>query len=179
MTRLFVAIDLPGQVKEILAALPRGLPMAKWVAADHLHLTLRFIGDVDDDTFAAIALALKQVSFAPFPLTLCGVGHFPPGRHPHVVWVGMEQSAPLLSLQHFIEAMLAGAGIPPEDRPFSPHITLARLRDAPPNAVERFEKEHLELVCPTFQADRFILYSSLLTRQGAIHTQEAVYPAGS
>ncbi|GFO54059.1 RNA 2',3'-cyclic phosphodiesterase [Geomonas sp. Red276] len=177
MTRLFIALDLPDQVKELLAPLPAGLPMARWVSSDQLHLTLRFIGEVDDDTFAAIALALKQVTFSAFPLTLRSIGHFPPGRHPRVVWVGMARCEPLLSLQRFIEAVLIGTGIPPEDRPFSPHITLARLKDAPPNAVERFEKEHLELVCPTFQVDRFVLYSSTLSRNGALHTQEAVYTA--
>lgn len=176
MTRLFVAIDLPEEVKRTLAGLARDLPSARWVGAEELHLTLRFIGEVDQSTFAAIRSALFAVRFTPFPLTLCGVGHFPPGRRaPRVVWVGMDPCAALLQLQQEVELALIEAGIPPDERRFSPHITLARLREGVPVAVERFEKLHAGFACPSFPVEEFILYSSLLTRSGAIHTKEAVY----
>lgn len=175
--RLFVAIDLPDSVKSSLGGFRKELPFAKWVGAEELHLTLRFIGEVNGETFNAIRSALAAVRFAPFPLTLCGVGHFPPGRRaPRVLWVGMERSAPLLTLQQDVEVALIDAGIAPDERGFSPHITLARLRDALPGACTAFEKTHADLVCPAFDVSEFILYSSVLTPKGAIHTKEAVYP---
>lgn len=176
LTRLFVAIDLPDTVKAPLDGLSRELPLASWVRLEQLHLTLRFIGEVSQQTLSGAKQALQRVRFACFPLTLCGVGHFPPRSHPRVLWVGMEGCEPLLALQREVELALIDAGIPPEERPFSPHITLARLKETAPSAVIQFEKVHAEIACPTFQVSEFILYSSLLTRQGAIHTKEAVYP---
>ncbi|HJV36809.1 RNA 2',3'-cyclic phosphodiesterase [Geomonas sp.] len=176
LIRLFVAIDLPDPVKAPLHGLSRELPHASWVKLEQLHLTLRFIGEVSKQTLSAIADALQRVRFARFPLTLCGVGHFPPRSHPRVLWVGMEGCGPLIALQQEVELALIDAGIPPEERPFSPHITLARLKETAPSAVLQFEKSHAALSCPTFEVGEFILYSSVLTRQGAIHTREAVYP---
>lgn len=175
MPRLFVAIDLPEEVKSLLSGFNRELPIARWVGTDELHLTLRFLGEVGEDTFSAIRSALSKVSFASFPLTLCGVGHFPPRRHPRVLWVGMEPCEPLLKLQQDVELALMDAGISPDDRPFSPHITLARLKETVPVAVAQFETKHRDLTCPTFEVGDFILYSSLLTPKGAIHTKEAIY----
>jgi RNA 2',3'-cyclic 3'-phosphodiesterase len=177
MPRLFVAIDLPEQVKARLIAFPPELPLATWVAVEQLHLTLRFIGEVDDGTVSLMKSSLAKIRFTPFPLTLCGVGHFPPGRHPRVLWVGMQPCDPLIRLQQEVELALIDTAIAPEERRFSPHITLARLKDTPPSAVERFETKHGELTSPTFQVNEFILYSSVLTRHGAIHTKEAVYPS--
>lgn len=176
MPRLFVAIDLPPEVKAIVAGLSRELSGARWVGGEELHLTLRFLGEVDADLFASIKTALAGVAGASFPLGLRGVGHFPPGRHPRVLWVGMETTPPLLRLQRDIELALIGVGVEPDERPFSPHITVARLKDPQPEQVERFETRHAGLVLPPFQVRTFILYSSVLTRQGAIHNQEKIYP---
>jgi RNA 2',3'-cyclic 3'-phosphodiesterase len=177
MPRLFVAIDLPEQVKARLSGFPPELPLATWVGIEQLHLTLRFIGEVDGNTAVLIKSSLSKIRFARFPLTLSGVGHFPPGHHPRVLWVGMQQCDPLIRLQQAVELALIDTAIPPEERRFSPHITLARLKDTPASAVARFETKHGELSCPTFEVTEFLLYSSVLTRHGAIHTKEGVYPA--
>lgn len=176
MPRLFVAVDLPEAVKATLAGLPRDLPGARWVGAEELHLTLRFIGEVDQRTFLAVKEALAAVRFSAFPLTLCRVGHFPPRKIPRVLWVGMDQSEPLAGLQQQVELALVDAAIPPDDRPFSPHITLARFKETTSSAVGIFEKAHADFVCPSFEVTEFILYSSVLTPKGAIHTKEAIYP---
>jgi 2'-5' RNA ligase len=136
---------------------------------------LRFLGEVDHATCSSIMTALSKVSFSAFPLTLCGGGHFPPGKHPRVLWVGMDPSNSLLRLQQDVELALIDAAISPDERRFSPHITLARLKDTPPAAVHGFEIKHADLVCTPFQVTEFILYSSILTHQGAIHNKEAVY----
>jgi RNA 2',3'-cyclic 3'-phosphodiesterase len=175
MPRLFVAIDLPGPLKADLARFTPELPVARWVGAEELHLTLRFIGEVDPETCSAIKTALSGISFAAFPLTLRGVGHFPPNRRPRVLWVGMDPCDRLVQLQLELELALIETGIPADERRFSPHITLARLKETPPAAVNGFEIRHSDLACPPFEVSEFILYSSVLTQQGAIHKKEAVY----
>jgi len=178
MPRLFIAVDLPVPVKKILSEIKQEFTGARWVGSNELHLTLRFLGDADDNQFAALKAALAPIRFAPFPLTLCGLGRFPPGRHPHVLWVGMESSLPLAHLQQQVERAAIEAGFPPEERPFSPHITLARLKEPPSGAVERFVARHGGLTFPGFPVEEFVLYSSVLTRQGAIHTKEAIHRGG-
>jgi 2'-5' RNA ligase len=175
MPRLFVAIDLPEQLKSTLAALAPELPVGRWVGAQELHLTLRFIGEVDQQTCSRIMTALAGLHFAAFTLTLRGVGHFPPDKRPRVLWVGMDPCDRLMQLQQELELALIDAGIPPDERRFSPHITLARLKETAPAAVSGFEIKHRDLVCPPFAVGEFILYSSVLTRQGAIHNKEALY----
>ena len=176
MPRLFVAIDLPQEIKEDLTRFTRELPVARWVPADQIHLTLRFIGEVGPQACAAIKTALSGLSFPEFTLALRGAGHFPPGRHPRVLWVGVEPSDRLSRLQQDLELALLKAGIPPDERPFSPHITLARLRDTAPTKVSSFEERHGELAYPPYQVREVVLYSSVLTSQGAIHHKELSIP---
>ena len=173
MYRLFIAIDLPEQVKEAVAGIAGDLPGARRVPREQIHLTLRFIGEVDEGMFLAIKGLLSAVRSAPFSLTLKGVGHFPPGRHPRVLWVGMEESEPLRELRKMVELALIGAGVAAEERGFSPHITIARLKETPPTRVAVLEEKHRPFVAGPFPVGEFYLYSSILTREGAIHKREA------
>ncbi len=176
MYRLFVAIDLPEQVKDAVAGIAgRELTGARLVPREQLHLTLRFIGDADEAQYQAIKAGLGKIKGAAFSLALKEVGHFPPGRRPRVLWVGMEESAPLLELQEEVERALVGAGVPPEERGFSPHITIARLKETPPVKVMALEEKHRQFSAGPFPVEEFYLYSSTLTREGAIHKREAVY----
>ena len=181
MYRLFVAIDLPSDVKERLRPLCGGLPGARWVDGDQLHLTLRFIGEVDGGVLRDVREQLGTVRSAPFSLVLQGVGHFPPRGQPRVVWVGLEKSGPLGVLHGRVESALADAGLERDGRKFSPHITLARLKETPASRVGRYLEEFGLFRTDPFTVDAFILYSSTLTRHGAVHTPEATYPliAGS
>ena len=176
MPRLFVAIDLPETVKSSLSQISGEMAGAKWVAGAEIHLTLRFIGEVDPETFSRIRKKLSAVSSPPFALSLTGVGHFPPHGHPRVLWVGLEPRPELVLLQQQVEAALQQTGIAAEERPFSPHITLARLKETPASAVARFETLHAGLALPPFEVPEFILYSSVLTPRGAIHRKEEIYP---
>ncbi len=175
MYRLFVAIDLPEEVKNEVAAIGRDLPGARRVPTEQLHLTLRFIGDLDDETCTAVRKALAGVKGESFPLTLRGVGHFPPGKHPRVLWVGFEESMPLMELQQQVELALMEAGIPPDERKFSPHLTLARLKETPPGRITALEERFKDFGAAPFVVTEFYLYSSVLTRSGAIHTREGTY----
>jgi RNA 2',3'-cyclic 3'-phosphodiesterase len=93
-----------------------------------------------------------------------------------VLWVGLAESALLLELQQGVEQALIKAGIPPDERNFSPHLTLARLKETPPDKVARLEERCRDFGAGTFPVEEFHLYSSTLTRAGAIHIQEATYP---
>ena len=176
MYRLFVAVDLPVEVKEAVTDICRNLPGARWVSAEQLHLTLRFIGEADEALFRQVKKALAKVAADPFPLALNGVGHFPPGKNARVLWVGMEQIEPLLKLQRKVELALLDAGIAAEERRFSPHITIARLKETSPGRVAAFEEAHAGFKSAAFPVDAFYLYSSTLTGSGAIHKREAAYP---
>ena len=173
MPRLFVAIDIPEAIRNALTRLAGELPAARWVPEEQLHLTLRFIGEVGPQTCSAITGALSGLSFPRFSLALSGVGHFPPGKHPRVLWVGMEPNDALTRLHQEVELALLSTDIAPDERRFSPHLTLARLKDTAPGAVSWFEARHAELAFPPFEVSEAVLYSSVLTNQGAIHSREA------
>jgi len=132
--RLFIALDPSEQVRARFAALLRQLkaeaPAVKWVAAESLHLTLKFIGEQPEEKLPGLAEALAAVA-PPGHLGLCfrGLGCFPNERRPRVFWVGMEELPELARLAAAIERALEPFGIAPEGRPFSPHLTLGRLRE--------------------------------------------------
>ena len=175
MVRLFVAIDLPAAVKHRLGDLCAGLPGARWVAPEQLHLTLRFIGEVDNEIFADVAEALATASVAPFPLRLSGVGHFPPRGAPKVLWAGVEDGESAARLHRIIEARLRDLGLPPDGRRFSPHVTFARLKATPIGRVRDFLAINGPFATEGFPVSEFHLYSSRLGSGGAIHRIEASY----
>lgn len=174
--RLFVAIDLPDDIRQSVAYTCRGVPGIRWLPPDQLHLTLRFIGEADDAVDAAIRSGLAAITSPAFPLSLQGVGCFPSPRRPRVLWVGLSAGEPLKVLQQKIEAATIAAGIPAEERPFSPHITLARLREHRESDVAPFLARNASFRSEPFTVDAFHLYSSILTAKGAIHRREASYP---
>ena len=173
--RLFIAIDLPERLKDELAIISFGLPQARWVGPEQFHLTLRFIGEVDGALFRDIKSGLESVIGSPFPLTLDSLGCFPPRRDPQVLWVGIENSVELLELRKKVESCLSKLGIAPEQRKFSPHITLARIRKTPLTKVITFLADHALFRLPKFTVSSFHLYSSILTPKGALHRHEAEY----
>ena len=174
--RLFVAIDLPEAVKERLAMISCGLPGARWVKAEQLHLTMHFIGEVDGDRFLDIRDQLAEVSCGSFPMQLQGVGFFPPRKKPRVIWVGLGNNEQLIRLRNRIEAVLVRTGLAPEGRKFAPHITLARLNKTPASKVGSFLEQHSLFISPTFKINEFLLYSSVLNARGAKHYVEQEYP---
>ena len=174
--RLFVALSLPETLRSRLCGLCNGLPGARWVAPDNLHLTLRFIGEVDGRDAEDIDAALSGIHFPRFALTLSGVGEFGDGRRLRSVWVGVEANEMLERLQSKVEQALQRAGQPPEKRKFKPHVTLARFKSHPGGRLESYFAERSLFRCPPFEVTAFTLYSSYLAHEGAIHSPEADYP---
>ena len=175
MIRLFVAIDFPEAVCERLAALCVGVPGARWVDPANLHLTLRFVGEVENPVAGDIDAALSAIHMPPFDLWLRDVGYFGRGRGVRALWAGVAESEDLLRLQGKIENAVCAAGIARETRKFTPHITLARLRSVSASRLQRFVAENADFMAGPVPVERFTLYSSFLSSSGAIHTPEAVY----
>ncbi|MFH2124636.1 MAG: RNA 2',3'-cyclic phosphodiesterase [Pseudomonadota bacterium] len=179
MHRLFVAIDMPQAVKKELAGICSILPGARWVKDEQIHLTLRFIGEVDDGIFQNIGEKLAGIKGLAFTIRLAGLGYFPPHRQPHVLWAGVEPVDPVVVLRDQVESVLVGLGLEAEGRKFSPHVTVARLRDTPIARLRRYLDDHDFFASSEFLVDSFSLYSSLLTHTGAVHRLEAAYPLTS
>lgn len=175
MMRLFIAIDLPKMIKDELALISFGLPQARWVKPEQIHLTLRFIGEVDGALFQELKSALELITGTVFPLTLKGLGCFPPRKDPQVLWVGIEKSDELIKLRKRVDSCLFKFGIAPDPRKFSPHVTLARTRKTHLNRITSFLVDHALLRLPEFTVSNFHLYSSTLTAKGALHRHEAEY----
>lgn len=174
MMRLFVAIALPDPVADSLLMLQGGIPGARWSMREQLHLTLRFIGEVDGRDAAAIDDALASIRSPRFTLELKGVGEFG-GKNPRALWAGVREEAPVMHLQRKIESAVQRAGIAAEERKFSPHITLARLRGPPRDRVITFLSAHALYASIPFEVNNFILYSSTLTPNGSLYRPERSY----
>lgn len=176
MPRLFVAIDLPESLKTTLTGICHGIPGTRWLPPNQLHLTLRFIGDVDNGLFRAIMDGLSGNDLPPAKCHLRSIGCFPAKGRPRVIWAGVsEEATGLFTLQRHLEKEIRRFGITPEERPFTPHITLARLKDPPKEAVFAFLSKNAEFQGGAFTVTAFHLYSSSLTPKGAIHTLERSY----
>jgi len=133
MVRLFVAINPPESVRERIAAGTedlRGLEGIRWVAPDRVHLTLKFLGEVDEGSERSItkALALAAAGHAPFEARVTAPGAFPNIRRPRIIWLGLERGPQLAALQSDLEDALADVGFEREERAFRPHLTLGRVR---------------------------------------------------
>jgi 2'-5' RNA ligase len=178
MKRLFIALDIPDTIRPFLYRRGCSLPYAKAVPEEQIHLTLRFIGEVEGGLFLDIRQALQAVQSSCFDLAIQGAGHFPPRGKPRVVWAGVRPADPVTRLKRKIDGCLQECGITPDKRKFSPHITLARLNDTPVRRVSEFLADNALLSFDAFRVDQFHLYSSRLHAKGAVHTLEASYGLG-
>ena len=178
MKRIFLALCLNELAISLLKNLGGTVPGARPVPADQMHLTLRFIGEVDGSLFNDIREQLLDLDSPKVPLSIRGVGHFPPRGAPRVLWAGIEPSPELTILRNRINNILRQCGVKPDTRKFHPHITLARLKNTSSARVARFLTENCDLSVPPFQVNELILFSSILSSKGAVHTVEQRYNIG-
>jgi RNA 2',3'-cyclic 3'-phosphodiesterase len=181
--RSFIAVELPGEVKSALRSVQEQLisdnpHVAKWVDPGSIHLTLKFLGNMPAGKTEAIAQAIKKAAqgIKPFCLAVSGLGAFPTLKRPQVVWVGLEGDIEQVKqLQTNIETQVSPLGFPTENRPFTAHLTLARLRDtAAFNEKERLGEKLSGLEIPpglTVNVNCVSLMRSQLTPSGAIYTR--------
>jgi RNA 2',3'-cyclic 3'-phosphodiesterase len=176
--RLFVALALPEALRARLASLAGGIPKARWVAPENLHLTLRFIGEVDGPQADDVDAALALISTPAFKLTLTGMGRFGTGDKVRSLWVGVESCAALFHLHGKVEQALQRSGLSAEGRKFKPHVTVARFNGNPGAKLNEYLAHAALFRGGSFAINEFILYSSFLGRTGAVYRPEARYALG-
>ncbi|MCP5370580.1 MAG: RNA 2',3'-cyclic phosphodiesterase [Hyphomicrobiales bacterium] len=176
--RLFVALPLPAAVRRELAFLQGGLPGARWVDEANLHVTLRFIGEVEGHEAEEIDIALAAVRWPAFDVTVAGVGCFETGKRPRVLWAGIDRNPALAGLRDKVESAVVRAGQEPERRKFKAHVTLARFKTGRNERVGPFVAGHTGFAAGTFRADRFTLFRSHLNHGGPHYEVLAEYPLG-
>lgn len=175
MIRLFVGLDLPPGLGERLAALAGGIPGARWVERRNLHITLRFVGEVEEGMGADLHDALGGLRAPAFMLGLSGFGTF--GRStPNHLWAAVDRASGLLHLQAKVEQTVTRLGLVPEGRKYLPHVTLARFRGAPVSRVQDFIARNSPFQAAPWAVKHFVLYRSHLGRGGAEYEALAEYP---
>ena len=174
MHRLFVAVRPSQHVRDSLIDLMGGISGVRWQGEDQLHLTLRFIGEVDRHAAGDIHAALGSIHHPPFDLAVSGLGTFDRRGVPEVVWAGVAPPEPVHALHKKVDQALARVGIEPDRRAFHPHITLARLGRGS-GSVHAFLASPVASI-PAFGVDHFLLVESRLAPAGALYTQLEQYP---
>ncbi|MGE3065390.1 MAG: RNA 2',3'-cyclic phosphodiesterase [Hyphomicrobiaceae bacterium] len=174
MPRLFTGIALPADIRMRLSMVRGQLPGARWVAAENMHLTLRFAGDMDGRTADEFARLLDDVRGTSFNLTLAGLDMFG-GRDPHTLWVGATPEEPLDALRRAHDRAARACGLGPVGQPFKPHVTLARLRGLKTTTAARFLGDFGGFRTEPFLVDRFVLFSARPTTGGPPYAIEHEY----
>ena len=175
MHRLFVAIRPPDRIRDALLDVMGGIRGARWQNDDQLHLTLRFIGEVDRHQAEDVHAALGSIHHPSFDLEVSGLGMFDKRGVPTTAWAGVSPAEPVHILHKKVDQAMARVGIEPDRRVFHPHITLARLgRSSGP--ADGFLARSGTVSSAPFRVDTFSLYESRLTPDGAVYTELETYP---
>ncbi len=177
MIRSFIAIDIPEEVKETLGKLisqiKPSLPKIGWTKAQNIHLTIKFLGNIQSSQIPAVKMAMEEICMIPsFSLKGHGLGIFPNIKRPRVIWVGLQgELSPLKRIQFSIEKTLEKDGFKRETRGFHPHLTLGRIKSAV-SQVKLLEllQEYKNFSTPAFEVKELILYKSELRPEGARYT---------
>jgi 2'-5' RNA ligase len=176
MHRLFVALRPPEHVREQLLDLMEGVPAMRWQDDEQLHLTLRFIGEVERPIAEDIAAELERIRFERFSLALQGVGKFEKHRH-GALWAGIQPKEQLKALAAKVERACQAVGLEPERRAYHPHITLARWKGRAPG-LDAFLEVNSSLKSEPWEAEDFLLFESRLGHEGAHYEPVATYKLG-
>jgi len=181
--RLFTAIDIPASLREALSELQdtedTNALSVRWTDPEQVHVTLRFIGDVSEEEAVRYEEALATVDVDPVrcvPQQPSGLDVLPSRQSPRVLVLGLERTDSMMTLYEAVSEKLESEGVTPEGRTYRPHVTIGRLDDPDPKAIHNFLRSHDERTFSAFEADRFVLYESTLSPDGAIHEPQAIFP---
>jgi 2'-5' RNA ligase len=175
MPRIFTGIEIPGVVGQSLATLRGGLPGARWIDPENYHVTLRFIGDVDDVVAHEVASLLGRVRRDTFELRVDDLKSFG-GRKPRALVAALGPAQALMDLQAEHERLLQRVGLEPDGRKYTPHVTLARLRESSSRQVAEYLALRAPFRSQPFPVSRFVLFSSRASVGGGPYVVEAAYP---
>jgi 2'-5' RNA ligase len=175
MPRLFTGLEIPSALAQSLAVLRGGLPGARWIDPENYHMTLRFIGDVDDAVAHEVASVLGRVRRRTFELRVEDLKSFG-GRKPRAVVATLGPVQALMELQAEHERLMQRVGLEPDGRKYTPHITLARLRESSSRQVADYLALRAPFRSAPFMVSRFVLFSSRMSVGGGPYVVEAAYP---
>jgi 2'-5' RNA ligase len=175
MPRIFTGLEVPPAIGQELALLRGGLPGARWIDPENYHVTLRFIGDVDDMVAREVASMLGQVRRTGFELRFGALSAFG-GRRPRALVAALAHTRALMDLQAEHERLMRRVGLDAEGRKFTPHVTLARLRETSSRQVADYLSARPPLGTLSFTVGRFVLFSSRASVGGGPYLVEAAYP---
>ena len=185
MKRLFIAIDIPDAVKRELAAwfgsnrFDAAGPAVRWVKPENLHLTVRFIGDVDDGQLNVVCEKVREVAakVSPFRILLCGTGVFPTASRAKVLWLGVrEERRVFAQIKDPLETGLKQAGIPADTKPFAPHLTIGRVKDLKASRPVIAKHLNTDFESTGFEAKEIVVYESDLLSAGPVYSRVAGMP---
>jgi RNA 2',3'-cyclic 3'-phosphodiesterase len=176
MLRLFVGLPMPSEICAELVRLNGGLPGARWVEPENLHLTLRFLGEIDEAAAADVDIELDRLQMPSLSLTLQGVGCFGQVHQARSLWVGVSPDPELLRMQAGVERAVVRAGLTPEGRRFIPHVTLATLKHCRGDRLADFLSTHALLRLGPFSIDHMVLYESRSGHGGRHYDPLRTYP---
>ncbi|MBB4350970.1 MULTISPECIES: RNA 2',3'-cyclic phosphodiesterase [Rhizobiaceae] len=174
MPRLFTALEVPRHVALSLSLLRGGIPGARWIDVENYHITLRFIGDVDNRTADEIVDRLDRIDRPEFQAQLTGIGSFG-SKKPHSIWAGVSISPDMLALQAEIERICQRIALPPDPRKFMPHVTLARLKHCRLDDVVHYLSGRGNFHTAPFKVSRFVLLSSKESVGGGPYVTEEIF----
>ncbi|HWI88527.1 MAG TPA: RNA 2',3'-cyclic phosphodiesterase [Sphingomicrobium sp.] len=177
MHRLFVAILPPEHIRDLLIDAMDDSPDFRWQDDEQLHLTLRFVGEVDRPVAEDLANSLARIRADPFSIRVSGVGRFEQ-RNGGALWAAVEPKEPVTALASKIERACQQVGLEPEHRAFHPHITLARWKGRRSREIADFLDRKRSLASESFEVDAFTLFESRLSRHGAHYEEVAGYQLG-
>lgn len=175
--RLFVAIELPDYIKQALVKLKERISGTRWVEPRNMHLTVRFMGNVEVALEEPILQKLSAIEIKSFFLPVEGVGVFPRKGRPKVIWAGLGNAHPhLFQLKKQVDDALYAIGIEPETQAYHPHLTLARCSGTSIGAALHYQKRHKDFQTAPFKVQAFVLFQSKLTSGGPIHDAIREFP---
>lgn len=175
MPRLFTAIELPEDMRDDLSSMEQPLPGARWIDSDDMHITLRFVGDIDNPTAREFVELLAGIEVDAFHARLNGLGTFG-GKDPRTIWAGVEAGPELDQLARAHERAARSAGLPAERRNFKPHVTIARLKHARDDVLARFLARCGGYRSEPFLVTHFTLFSSKPMTGGGPYVVEETFP---
>jgi 2'-5' RNA ligase len=174
--RMFLALELPADVREAVLQLAVGVPGAYWYEDDQLHLTVRYLGRIDGRKIDSVVSAVRKLELPPFELTLAGVGFFPPRGEVESLWVGVNRSAELERLRSRVDGLATRLGIEPDRRRYQPHVTIARVEGGHAPRMAEFLAGQALWKSRPFKVETLTLFSSRDREWGPEYQREEVFP---
>ncbi len=175
MRRVFFGLEIPAEIKDSLLQVRAEVAGAKWQSVEHMHLTLLFLGNIEEEHLLAVREVARDISLAAFALNIVGLGCFGQPYAPKYLWADVQPEAHVVSLHSAIKNQVESLGLQTERRAYRPHLTLARFKRVP-GSIEHLLDEYCKTIFGTFKVNEFVLFESQQSAAGLVYTVLERYP---